>query len=51
MNDNLEDKITLGFFVVLLVLAIIITVRCVTMPNKRTYRVYNDKNNYTIVEE
>ena len=52
MNDNIFDKITIGFFVVLLVLATIITIAfIVKVPNKRTYKVYNDKNNYTIVEE
>lgn len=51
MNDKLEDKITIGFFIVILILAIILTVRCISVPTKRTYRVYNDRNNYTIVEE
>ena len=52
MNDNLCDKITIGFFAILLVLATIITIAfIVKTPTKRTYRVYNDRNNYTIVEE
>lgn len=51
MNDKIIDLITNIFFTVLLVLAIIITVRLVTLPTKNYYKVYNDKNNYVVIEE
>ena len=51
MKDEIVDTITTGFFVVLGILAIIITIAILNTPTKRTYKVYNDKNNYTIIEE
>ena len=52
MKDEFFDKITIGFFAILLILATIMTIAFITkVPTKRTYKVYNDRNNFTIVEE
>ena len=51
MKNEIVDTITTGFFVLLGILAIIITIAMITTPTTRTYKVYNDKNNYTIIEE
>lgn len=51
MNEKLIDTITNVFFVILTILALIITIRLVTMPTTNRYKVYNDKNNYVVIEE
>ena len=51
MKDDIFETITTGFFVVLGICAIIMTIVIINTPTKRTYKVYNDRNNFTIVEE
>lgn len=51
MNDKIIDMITNIFFIIIGILAIILTIRIFTIPTKNYYKVYNDKNNYVVIEE
>lgn len=51
MNDKIIDMITNIFFIIIGILAIILTIRLFTIPTKNYYKVYNDKNNYVVIEE
>lgn len=50
MENDFFDKITTAFFGIITILAVIITIRVVAIPNKTYYTIERD-NNTIIVKE